>query len=65
MLQDFKLKVFMEVARKRSFTLAAKALGITQPAVSQNISELEKELGTVLVDRSGRAVKLTAAGLVF
>ena len=43
-LEDFRLRIFMAVAEKGSFTLAAKALGVSQPAVSQNIAELEKSL---------------------
>ena len=38
-LEDFRLRIFMAVAEKGSFTLAAKALGVSQPAVSQNIAE--------------------------
>ena len=45
MLEDFRLKVFLGVAREKSFTEAAGKLGISQPAVSQNVSELEKGLG--------------------
>ena len=55
MLEDFKLKVFVEVAREKSFTRAASALSISQPAVSQNIAELEKQLGTKLL--RGAAVR--------
>ncbi|MFR8805401.1 MAG: LysR family transcriptional regulator, partial [Anaerovoracaceae bacterium] len=35
----------MAVAENGSFTIAAKALGVTQPAVSQNIAELERNMG--------------------
>ena len=65
MFEDFKLKVFMAVAENGSFTIAAKALGITQPAVSQNIAELEKNMGAVLFTRGRGAVTLTAAGIAF
>lgn len=65
MLEDFKLKVFMAVAENGSFTIAAKALGITQPAVSQNIAELEKNMGAELFTRGRGAVTLTAAGIAF
>lgn len=65
MLEDFRLKVFMAVAREGSFTLAARALGITQPAVSQNIAELEKQVGAELFARSRGAVTPTAAGIAF
>ena len=40
MLEDTRLKIFMAVADEGSFTRAAYLLGITQPAVSQNIAEL-------------------------
>ena len=65
MFEDFKLKVFMAVAENSSFTIAAKALGITQPAVSQNIAELEKNMGAELFTRGRGAVTLTAAGIAF
>lgn len=65
MLEDFRLKVFMTVAEEGSFTLAAKSLGISQPAVSQNIAELERQAGTELFFRSRGAVTLTAAGIAF
>ena len=48
-----------------SFTKAARRLGITQPAVSQHIAELEKQLSTTLFERSGNGVMLTTAGSVF
>mgnify|MGYP003456747741 CR=1 FL=1 len=51
MLEDFRLKVFKAVAENRSFTKAAAVLRITQPAVSQNIAELEKTVGAKLFDR--------------
>ena len=41
MLDDFRLRVFMMVAAEGSFTRAAQHLGVSQPAVSQNIAELE------------------------
>ena len=66
MLEDFRLKVFDEVVREGSFTKAARNLGITQPAVSQNISELEKILGGQLFDRSAKGVSaLTEKGVEF
>ena len=43
MLDDFRLRVFMMVAAESSFTRAAQHLGVTQPAVSQHIAELEKQ----------------------
>ena len=63
MLEDFRLKVFMTVASRGSFTLAAKELGISQPAVSQNVAELEKSVGAELLVRSRGSVALTPAGV--
>jgi DNA-binding transcriptional LysR family regulator len=65
MLEDFRLKVFMAVVQERSFTKAAKVLGITQPSVSQNIADLEKTTGRKLFDRLKGTVVLTAEGEVF
>ena len=45
-------------------TSAAKSLGLTQSAVSQSIRQLEDNLGTVLLNRAERPLKLTAAGMV-
>ena len=47
----------------RSFSQAAERLGVTQPAVSLQVRALEKRLGTQLLDRSGRRVEPTEAGL--
>ncbi len=63
--EDFKLKVFVTVARRGSFTIAAKELGVTQPAISQNINSLEKSLGVQLFQRSRSEVSLTDAGRAF
>lgn len=52
MLEDFRLKVFMAVAETGSFTKASRKLGVSQPAVSQNISSLEKETGAILFQRA-------------
>lgn len=65
MLEDFRLKVFLAVAQERSFTKASQLLDITQPAVSQNISALEKELGTKLFERLRGEVVLTQEGDIF
>ncbi|MGW0675310.1 LysR family transcriptional regulator [Streptomyces sp. NPDC002767] len=59
------LRVFLEVARHGSFTVAARTLGWTQSAVSRQISSLESALGGVpLFDRLPRGVRLTDAGRV-
>lgn len=65
MFEDFRLRIFMAVAEKGSFTLAAKALGVSQPAVSQNIAELEKGLGAELFLRRKGSVTLTPKGAAF
>ena len=65
MMDDFRLKVFMAAAVEGSFTKAAAALGVTQPAVSQNIAELEKLTGVKLFERLRGEVVLTPQGHVF
>ena len=65
MLEDFRLKVFMAVAQEGSFTKAAAKLNISQPAVSQHISELEKTTGVKLFERLRGEVALTEQGRVF
>ena len=65
MFEDFRLKVFMAVAAEGSFTKAAAVLGISQPAVSQNIAELEKASGRKLFERLRGEVQLTPQGEVF
>src|SRR3954451_1947068 len=62
MLDVKRLRVLREVAAHGSFSAAAEALAYTQSAVSQQIAALEREAGTVLVDRSARGVTLTDAG---
>ncbi|MEM7256463.1 MAG: LysR family transcriptional regulator [Pseudomonadota bacterium] len=56
------LRLFCRVARTKSFTAAAKEVGLSQPSVSRIISKLENDLGTALVVRTTHAVKLTEAG---
>ena len=58
-----QLAAFCAVVERRSFSLAAERLGVTQPAVSLQIQGLEKRLGTKLLDRSGRRVEPTEAGM--
>ena len=65
MYEDFRLRVFVTVAQTRSFTGAARVLDISQPAVSQNIAELEKSVGAPLFDRSHPEIALTRQGEVF
>jgi DNA-binding transcriptional LysR family regulator len=58
-----QLASFCAVVEQQSFSLAAEQLGVTQPAVSLQIRSLEKRLGRRLLDRSGRRVEPTEAGL--
>ncbi len=53
---------FLAVAEHRGFTRAATALHVSQPALSQQIRQLEESLGAQLFDRSGRHIQLTDAG---
>ncbi|MEP6971049.1 MAG: LysR substrate-binding domain-containing protein, partial [Betaproteobacteria bacterium] len=56
------LRVFETCARCQGFTAAAFELGTTQPAVSQQMQRLERELGNLLFERVHRGIALTAAG---
>src|SRR5215470_1877003 len=58
-----QLRAFCEVVERKSFSQAAERLGVTQPAVSLQVRALEKRLGTQLLDRSGRRVEPTEAGM--
>ena len=64
-MEDFRIKVFKAVYASGSFTKAAGMLGISQPAVSQNISELEKSAGCSLFARAGGRVSVTPQGEIF
>jgi DNA-binding transcriptional LysR family regulator len=57
-----QLETFIEVANLKSFSRAAKKLYITQPTVTNHIQNLEKELETILINRSGKNISLTDAG---
>jgi len=65
MIDDFRLRVFCQVAQEQNFTKAAKVLGVTQSAVSQNISTLEKDAGHQLLQRDRNGVFLTEKGEKF
>jgi len=62
MLMDFRINTFLEVCRQMNFTKAAKALNITQPAVSQHIQYLEDYYGVELFAFEGKKMSLTEAG---
>ncbi|MGE6612582.1 LysR family transcriptional regulator [Peribacillus sp. NPDC076916] len=59
---DQLLSVFISVADKRNFSRAAEELHMTQPAVSQQIQQLEKHVGAKLLLRTNKSVQLTKAG---
>jgi DNA-binding transcriptional LysR family regulator len=59
-----QLEVFLAVARAGSFRRAAERAHLSQPALSQHVSELERGLGTRLFERRGRTVALTEAGRI-
>ncbi|BDD00275.1 LysR substrate-binding domain-containing protein [Persicobacter psychrovividus] len=59
---DFRLQVFEMVVRLKSFTAAAHALFVSQPAISKHIKALEEHWGIPLFIRRGNEIQLTAAG---
>ena len=65
MFTDSRINIFMAVVEQGSFTRAAASLGITQPAVSQNVAEMEKELSVRLFERKKGSVELTPEGVRF
>jgi DNA-binding transcriptional LysR family regulator len=62
MLDLRRLRVLRTVAREGSLAGAARALDYTQPAIGHHVRRLEAEVGTALVVRDGRGVRLTPAG---
>jgi DNA-binding transcriptional LysR family regulator len=63
MLKDFvKMETFLTVSRERSFSRASAKLGISQPAVTQQIKFIEKYLGVKIIERKKNGIKLTAEG---
>lgn len=62
MIEARHLRVLRAVSTAGSFSAAARALGCTQPAVSQQMKALESSAGTTLLIRTGREMRLTQAG---
>ena len=63
MLKDFtKIETFLTVVRERSFSKASAKLGISQPAVTQQIKFLENYLDTKIIERKKNGIRLTASG---
>ena len=61
----FSLRLFARVARKGSFSAAARELGLAQPTASKMIAALEREVGASLLIRTTRAVTLTDVGISY
>lgn len=64
-MNTFQLTCFLAVAETLSFARAAEQLHVTQPAVTQQIKSLEKELNVKLFRRNTRTVRMTMAGSAF
>ena len=60
-----QIRALCAVTRHGGFSKASREVGISQPTLSTHIRNLEKELGTRLLDRAGRTVTLTPAGAIF
>ena len=63
-MSDRRLQVFHTVAKLLSFTKAAEALHMTQPAVTFQVRQLEEQFNTRLFDRTHNRISLTEAGRV-
>lgn len=61
-MSEFRLKVFLSVARNLSFTKSSQELFISQPAISKHIQELETQYKTRLFERMGNRISLTESG---
>jgi len=59
------LTTFLAVAEKETISAAAKHLHLSQPSLSRQLMELEKELGVTLFTRGNRKITLTEDGLLF
>lgn len=59
------LQYFVEAARARSFSGASRELAVSVPAVAKGVNALERDLGTVLFERTSRGLTLTASGAAY
>ncbi|KOF57133.1 LysR family transcriptional regulator [Clostridium sp. DMHC 10] len=64
-MNEKKLRIFYEVSKELNMTKAAEKLYVSQPSISQAISDLEKDLGVKLFDRIGKKLYLTYEGDIF
>ncbi|MGK4584440.1 LysR family transcriptional regulator [Kitasatospora sp. HPMI-4] len=62
MFDSRHIRTFHEVVSTGSYSAAARALGYTQPAITQQMKALERDVGVPLFTRSGRGLRLTEAG---
>jgi DNA-binding transcriptional LysR family regulator len=62
MLDVRKLAALREIAARGSFSAAARRLNYSQSAISQQVAQLEREVGTLLIERRGRRIRMTPAG---
>ena len=62
MLDVRKLAALREIATRGSFSAAARELNYSQSAISQQVAQLEREVGALLIERRGRRIRLTPAG---
>ncbi len=60
-----RVGIFLEVAKYESFAGAARALGLTGPAISKQVQSLEEQLGAKLLNRTTRHVSLTEGGAIY
>ncbi|TFW10411.1 LysR family transcriptional regulator, partial [Oxalobacteraceae bacterium OM1] len=65
MFEISQIRCFIAVAEELHFGRAAERLNMTQPPLSRQIQLLEHHVGTQLLDRTSRTVRLTAAGKAF
>jgi DNA-binding transcriptional LysR family regulator len=62
-MELFQLRYFVAAAKRGNFSRAAEEVCVSQPSLSLQIANLEKEIGTALFARQGRSVRLTDAGV--